>query len=139
MNVIGIIPTRFNSSRFQGKFLVDIAGKSMVQRVYEQAVKAKSLSKVWVATDDQRIFDNIKSFDGNVVMTASHHINGTQRCEEVIEILEQDMLASGPRRTERPTSPRYRGFPNHDGPPFGNRTFETQQSAWSPIRGLVLR
>ncbi|HLG02232.1 MAG TPA: NTP transferase domain-containing protein, partial [Bacteroidia bacterium] len=69
MPVLGIIPARYASSRFPGKPLVDIAGKPMIQRVYEQAKKAKRLAKVIVATDDERIADAVKKFNGEVVMT----------------------------------------------------------------------
>lgn len=86
-SVIGIIPARFSSTRFPGKPLVDIAGKSMVQRVYEQAMKAKSLSKVVIATDDDRIVEEVKKFGGEYIVTASTHQSGTDRCAEVIEQL----------------------------------------------------
>lgn len=85
MKILGIIPSRYASTRFPGKPLVDINGKSMIQRVYEQAKKASSLTDVVVATDDQRIFAHIKSFNGNVVMTSSSHESGTDRCAEVLE------------------------------------------------------
>lgn len=84
MKIIGIIPARFASTRFPGKPLVDIGGKSMIQRVYEQAKKAKSLSDVVVATDDERIETHVKSFGGNVVITKSLHQSGTDRCYEAI-------------------------------------------------------
>ena len=80
--IIGIIPARYGSSRFPGKPLIEIEGKSMIQRVYEQASKAKCLSKVIVATDDERIFDHVKSFGGGVVMTKKDHPSGTDRCWE---------------------------------------------------------
>jgi 3-deoxy-manno-octulosonate cytidylyltransferase (CMP-KDO synthetase) len=87
MTVLGIIPSRFNSSRFPGKPLIDMGGKTMIRRVYEQAIKAASLSAVIVATDDQRIFDEVKSFGGKVLMTSSTHRNGTERCAEVAETM----------------------------------------------------
>ncbi len=65
--------------------MVDIAGKPMIQRVYEQCSKANSLNKVIVATDDVRIFEVVKQFGGHAVMTSQHHLNGTSRCAEVIE------------------------------------------------------
>lgn len=83
MKVLGIIPARFASTRFPGKPLVEIQGKSMIQRVYEQALKAGSLTKVVVATDDERIANEINSFDGSFVMTAGTHQSGTDRCAEV--------------------------------------------------------
>lgn len=85
--IIGIIPARYASTRFPGKPLVDIAGKSMIQRVYEQASKAKSLSKVVVATDDVRIADEVKRFGGEFIFTSTNHQSGTDRCAEVIETL----------------------------------------------------
>lgn len=85
MNIIGIIPARFASTRFPGKPLIDIGGKSMIQRVYEQCKKATSLSDVIVATDDERIADHVKSFGGKVAITRSNHQSGTDRCEEVIQ------------------------------------------------------
>ncbi|MEJ7693523.1 3-deoxy-manno-octulosonate cytidylyltransferase [Daejeonella sp.] len=83
MKILGIIPARFASSRFPGKPLADIAGKSMIRRVYEQCRKSSSLHKVIVATDDQRILDHVKSFGGDVVMTSEDHVSGTDRCNEV--------------------------------------------------------
>jgi 3-deoxy-manno-octulosonate cytidylyltransferase (CMP-KDO synthetase) len=86
-NIVGIIPSRYASTRFPAKPLVDIAGKSMIQRVYEQASKASSLSDVIVATDDQRIFDHVQGFGGKVIMTSSEHQSGTDRCAEVLSKL----------------------------------------------------
>lgn len=83
MNTLGIIPARYASSRFPGKPLVDIAGKSMIRRVYEQCIKSSGLNKVIVATDDQRIFDHVKNFGGDVIITSDDHKSGTDRCDEV--------------------------------------------------------
>jgi 3-deoxy-manno-octulosonate cytidylyltransferase (CMP-KDO synthetase) len=83
MKVLGIIPARYASTRFPAKPLVDIGGKTMIQRVYEQAKKATSLDHVIVATDDQRIFDHVKSIGGEVMMTSENHLSGTDRCAEV--------------------------------------------------------
>jgi len=85
MKVLGIIPSRYNSSRYPGKPLVDLKGKSMIQRVYEGALKSVKIDKLIVATDDQRIFDEVKRFKGNVIMTEPHHQTGTDRCAEVIK------------------------------------------------------
>ena len=90
MNIIGIIPSRYNSTRFPGKSLVDINGKSMIQRVYEQAQKVKSFSKIIVATDDVRIEEHVKSFGGDVMMTSSEHQSGTDRCGEVVRKLTEN-------------------------------------------------
>ena len=87
MRIIGIIPSRYGSTRFPGKPLADIDGQSMIQRVYLQAKKAGLLSDVIVATDDQRIFDHVLSFGGKVVMTSVDHLNGTSRCLEVLQSL----------------------------------------------------
>lgn len=85
MKIIGIIPARYASTRFPGKPLVDIAGKSMIQRVYEQVKGCASLSEVIVATDDPRIEAHVKSFAGNVLLTSDTHQSGTDRCAEVME------------------------------------------------------
>jgi len=91
MKVVGIIPARYASSRFPGKPLVDIGGKTMIQRVYEQALKA-NLQDVIVATDDVRIEDAVKQFGGKVVMTSSAHSNGTERIAEVATNLDADVI-----------------------------------------------
>jgi 3-deoxy-manno-octulosonate cytidylyltransferase (CMP-KDO synthetase) len=85
MKTLGIIPARYASTRFPGKPLVDIAGKSMIQRVYEQAKKCIHLTEVIVATDDDRIFEHVHNFGGKAVMTSSEHQSGTDRCAEVAE------------------------------------------------------
>jgi len=85
MKILGIIPSRYASTRFPGKPLAMIAGKRMIQRVYEQASKSAMLTKVIVATDDLRIFEYVESFNGNVVMTSENHLNGTSRCWEALE------------------------------------------------------
>jgi len=83
---IGIIPARYASTRFPGKPLTDIHGKSMIQRVYEQCLKAK-LDRVVVATDDDRIFEHVQKFGGEVVMTANTHKSGTDRIAEAAKTL----------------------------------------------------
>ena len=85
MKILGIIPARYASTRFPGKPLTMINGKSMIQRVYEQSLKSVLLSDVVVATDDQRIFDAVVSFGGKVMMTSSEHNSGTDRCCEIVE------------------------------------------------------
>jgi len=85
MSSIGIIPARYGSSRFPGKPLIDIDGKSMIQRVFEQAKKATSLDHVVVATDDQRILDEVERIGGEAIMTSSDHQSGTDRCLEALE------------------------------------------------------
>jgi 3-deoxy-manno-octulosonate cytidylyltransferase (CMP-KDO synthetase) len=90
MNIIGIIPSRYGSTRFPGKPLVDIQGKPMIQRVYEQACKANLLSDVIVATDDERIYNVIHSIGGKVMYTAAHHQSGTDRCNEIAQKINAD-------------------------------------------------
>ncbi|MEZ5013956.1 MAG: 3-deoxy-manno-octulosonate cytidylyltransferase [Chitinophagales bacterium] len=83
--VIGIILRGIHLPRFPGKPLAAIGGKSMIQRVYEQAQQCSSLDTVIVATDDERIYGHVLAFGGNAMMTASHHQSGTERCAEVME------------------------------------------------------
>jgi 3-deoxy-manno-octulosonate cytidylyltransferase (CMP-KDO synthetase) len=87
MKIAGIIPARYASTRFPGKPLAMIGGMSMIRRVYEQCRKAESLDIVIVATDDVRIADHVKSFNGNVIMTSPDHHSGTDRCNEALSHL----------------------------------------------------
>jgi 3-deoxy-manno-octulosonate cytidylyltransferase (CMP-KDO synthetase) len=86
MNTIGLIPARYGSTRFPGKPLVRIGDKSMIQRVFEQSCKA--LEHVYVATDDERIVNEVIKFGGQVVMTRTDHKSGTDRCAEALELVE---------------------------------------------------
>ncbi len=90
MHSIGIIPARYGSSRFPGSTLVEINGKSMIRRVYEQAKKATALDHVVVATDDERIAAEIQQFNGEVMMTSKDHESGTDRCLDALQQLEQE-------------------------------------------------
>ena len=85
MKFIGIIPSRYASTRFPGKPLAEIGGKTVIRRVYEQACKA--LDTIVVATDDERIYDDVESFGGKVVMTRADHTCGTDRCLEAYEAI----------------------------------------------------
>jgi 3-deoxy-manno-octulosonate cytidylyltransferase (CMP-KDO synthetase) len=86
MSILGIIPVRYHSSRFPGKALADVHGKTMVQRVYEQAMLAEGLDRVVVATDHLKIFDHINEIGGKVCMTSEDHPSGTDRCREAMEL-----------------------------------------------------
>ncbi|MEO6168448.1 MAG: 3-deoxy-manno-octulosonate cytidylyltransferase [Chitinophagales bacterium] len=85
-----VIPARHASTRFPGKPLVMIHSKSMIQRVYEQALKCTTVNDVLVATDDERIEKAVKSFGGKVMMTSSLHQSGTERCAEVVQNAGED-------------------------------------------------
>jgi 3-deoxy-manno-octulosonate cytidylyltransferase (CMP-KDO synthetase) len=89
MVFIGIIPARYASTRFPGKPLADIKGKPMIQHVYEKT--EKSLKHIWVATDDQRIFDVVEGFGGNVVFTSSEHKSGTDRVAEAARLISKSL------------------------------------------------
>ncbi len=114
MRTLGIIPARFASTRFEGKPLVLINGKTMIQRVYEQARQCKSLDRVVVATDDKRIFDHVKSFGGDVMMTSETHQSGTDRCAEVVEKINFDLQTTFLDSTDAPIigkiKPRFAGI-----------------------------
>ncbi len=95
--VIAIIPARYHSNRFEGKPLALINGKSMIQHVVERARQVDLLSQVVVATDDERIADAVRSFEGEVVMTKADHATGTDRLAEaasLIDITEQDIIVN---------------------------------------------
>ncbi len=89
MKVIGIIPARFDSTRFPGKPLCSINGISMIERVYKQAQKSEKLSKVLVATDDERIYNHVTGFGGHVILTSPSHQSGTNRCYEAVNKFEK--------------------------------------------------
>jgi 3-deoxy-manno-octulosonate cytidylyltransferase (CMP-KDO synthetase) len=86
---LGIIPARYGSTRFPGKPLIDINGKSMVCRVYEQALLSGIFESIIVATDDHRIIEHVKSAGHRAVMTSSAHRSGTDRCLEALDIQRQ--------------------------------------------------
>src|SRR3989304_3104369 len=94
MNVIAIIPARYGSTRLDGKPLLDIAGKPMVQWVYERAKKAKLIRDVMVATDDKRVMSAVERFGGKAVMTSSSHRSGTDRIAEAAGSLNADVIVN---------------------------------------------
>jgi 3-deoxy-manno-octulosonate cytidylyltransferase (CMP-KDO synthetase) len=90
MKGLGIIPARFGSTRFPGKPLIEINGKSMIRRVIDQAKKCSSLAEVWVATDDERIFNHVEEYGCKAIYTSEDCNSGTERiCELLPNILGQ--------------------------------------------------
>jgi 3-deoxy-manno-octulosonate cytidylyltransferase (CMP-KDO synthetase) len=89
MKIIGIIPSRYASTRFPAKSLAIIDGKSMIQRVYEQAKQSSALNEVIVATDHTEIYDHVKNFGGMVCMTKADHASGTDRCHEALTLQQK--------------------------------------------------
>jgi 3-deoxy-manno-octulosonate cytidylyltransferase (CMP-KDO synthetase) len=94
MDVIGVIPARYGSSRFEGKVLADIHGKPMLQWVWEAAKKAKILDEVIIACDDRRIEEAVQSFGGKAVFTSKEHPSGTDRICEVVNPLEVKVVVN---------------------------------------------
>lgn len=94
MDVIGVIPARYGSTRFEGKVLADLNGKPMIQWVWEAAKKAKILDEVIIACDDPRIEEAAKSFGANVVLTSKEHLSGTDRMTEVVNPLEVKVVVN---------------------------------------------
>ena len=92
MKILGVIPSRYDSSRFLGKPLLNLGGKSMIQRVFEQAQKSK-LDQIIIATDDERIYRAVRAFGGKAVMTSSEHSSGTDRCYEALQQMKENFDA----------------------------------------------
>ena len=92
MNVVGVIPARYASTRFPGKILTTILGKPMVQWVYERAMKARGLDRLLVATDDERIRRAVEAFGGEARMTSAHCPSGTDRVNEAVGGLSCDVV-----------------------------------------------
>lgn len=92
--IVGVIPARYGSSRFKGKVLADIAGKPMIQWVYERANQSKTLDELFVAVDDQRIQSRVEQFGGKAVLTAAHHKSGTDRIAEAVENMSADIVVN---------------------------------------------
>lgn len=90
MDIIGIIPARYASTRFPGKPLANIAGIPMIQRVYTRVASVLGYERTWVATDNDRIFNAVKAFGGNAVMTSPDHCSGTDRCFEAYKNIGLD-------------------------------------------------
>lgn len=94
MKITGVIPSRYSSTRLPGKPLLMIKGKPMIQRVCEQVLKSRYIDEVIVATDDKRIYDCVKCFGGNAVMTSRHHQSGTDRIFEAIKNRKCDLVVN---------------------------------------------
>ena len=92
MQVVVIIPARFASTRFPGKVIAPVAGKPMIQRVWEQARKARRVSEVIVATDDRRVGDLVMGFGGHVILTSPEHQSGTERVAEAADKVSADVV-----------------------------------------------
>jgi 3-deoxy-manno-octulosonate cytidylyltransferase (CMP-KDO synthetase) len=93
-SVIAIVPARYQSTRLPGKALADIAGRPMIEHVYRRAAAARTVSRVIVATDDERIAAAVKAFGGEAVMTSASHQSGTDRLAEVAASLECDLVVN---------------------------------------------
>ena len=94
MKIVGVIPARYESSRFPGKPLVDICGKPMIWWVYQQVKKVKEIDEAYVATDDERIVKVCKQYNINVIMTSKKHKTGTDRIGEVSEKIKADLYVN---------------------------------------------
>ena len=94
MDVVGVIPARFYSSRFEGKVLTDIGGKPMIQHVWERARQAKLLDDLIVACDDERVHSAVVGFGGNAVFTAKEHASGTDRITEIVNPLDVKIVVN---------------------------------------------
>ncbi|MBN1805782.1 MAG: 3-deoxy-manno-octulosonate cytidylyltransferase [Sedimentisphaerales bacterium] len=92
--IVGVIPARYGSSRFEGKVLADIKGKPMIQWVYERANQSRTLDELFVAVDDSRVRSVVEGFGGKVVMTGGHHKSGTDRIAEVVEKMPAEIIVN---------------------------------------------
>ncbi len=92
MNVVALIPARYNSSRFPGKLIADLLGKTVIRRTYESAINMNLFSAVYVVTDSKHIFDEIKSFGANVIMSKDNYETGTDRIAEAASSIDADLF-----------------------------------------------
>jgi 3-deoxy-manno-octulosonate cytidylyltransferase (CMP-KDO synthetase) len=92
MKIIGVIPARYASSRLPGKVLADLGGKPMIQHVWERAKQARSLSEVYIACDDQRVFSVSRNFGAKAIMTAPELASGTDRIAAAVKDIEADIV-----------------------------------------------
>lgn len=94
MKILGVIPARYASTRLPGKVLLPIAGKPMIQHVWERTKKSKLLSDVWIAADDQQIMEAAEKFGAKAVLTSVHHQSGTDRIAEAVKNVKVDMVVN---------------------------------------------
>lgn len=92
MRVICVIPARYGSTRFPGKVLARLWGKPIIQHVYERAARAATVAELWVATDDKRVYEQVRRFGGNVKMTSRQHRSGTDRTAEAVRGVPGDII-----------------------------------------------
>jgi len=92
MKKVVVIPARLNSTRLANKVLLDLGGKSVVQRVYEQSLKAKSIDKVYIATDSIEVLKSCQKFTNNIILTDKNHQSGTDRVAEAIKNIDCDVI-----------------------------------------------
>jgi 3-deoxy-manno-octulosonate cytidylyltransferase (CMP-KDO synthetase) len=92
--IVGVIPARYGSTRFEGKVLADLAGKPMIQWVYERAKQSKTLDELFVAVDDPRVQSVVEGFGGKAILTGMHHKSGTDRIAEVVEKMAADIIVN---------------------------------------------
>jgi 3-deoxy-manno-octulosonate cytidylyltransferase (CMP-KDO synthetase) len=93
-NVVGVIPARYGSSRLPGKILLEMAGKPMIQWVYERSLQSKTLSELYVAVDDVRVQQCVEGFGGKAIMTGSQHQSGTDRIAEAVAGMKADIVVN---------------------------------------------
>lgn len=92
MKSVVVIPARLKSSRLPNKMLLDIHGKTVIQRVYERVIKSKKIAKVYIATDSKKIMKVVKSFGGKAILTSSKHKSGTDRIAEAVQNIKADLI-----------------------------------------------
>ena len=94
MKAIGVIPARYESSRFPGKVLADVCGRPLIQYVYEEAFKAKTLEDLVVATDEERVLEAVQHFGGRAVLTAKGHNSGSDRLTEIANPIDTQIVVN---------------------------------------------
>ncbi|HEY7057337.1 MAG TPA: 3-deoxy-manno-octulosonate cytidylyltransferase [Vicinamibacterales bacterium] len=94
LSAVAVIPARYQSTRLPGKALADIAGRPMIEHVYRRAAAARSITRVIVATDDQRIAERVRGFGGEAMMTSPAHQSGTDRLAEAVASLACDLVVN---------------------------------------------